>query len=202
MELETELNHSSNQKKLEIGKSAEPGSELKPPPSSETKTDIKIKIETLKTDIQTENGEETTVRGSEEIETVYTPKYTIQINKTKLEKIQEGYGISDWDIQFNPKFSLNRNRVNWNNKIITIRPFNFWSYVFVGTSIDKRNERLPKILAHEIRHVQQKPPDNLLKEYLSSAKYAYWFHPQEIDARKWSDEHWGEFKDIIKISRK
>ncbi len=131
-----------------------------------------------------------------------TSRHSILINKHLLEKVKEKYGISDWKFRFSAKFSLKPSSVSWKEKIVTIRPFNLWSFLSVGTSIEKRNQRLPKLFAHELRHTQQEPPDNSLKGKLSSARYAYWFHPLEVDARKWSSEHWEEFKGVVKIDKK
>ena len=135
-------------------------------------------------------------------ETTDTQKHIVKINIQKLERIKQKYGISDWNIQFDLKFSLKPSRVSWKKKVVKVRPFNLWSYISVGTSIEKRNQRLPRLFAHELRHTQQEPPDNSIKGKLSSARYAYWFHPAEIDSRKWSTEHWEEFKGIFEIDKK
>lgn len=129
--------------------------------------------------------------------------FIIQININKLNEIKEKYKISaDWVVQVDPKFSLFPSVANWNTKTVTIRPFNFWSYLAVGSSVEKRNKVLPRLLAHELRHTQQKEPEGGLKGYLHSAIYAYWFHPAEDDARRWSIDHGEEFQDILTIDRK
>jgi hypothetical protein len=134
------------------------------------------------------------------IETVNTKNQIIQINIQKLKEIKEKYGISDWDVQVDPKFSFNPSMAIWKTKTVVIRPFNFWSYLAVGSSVEKRNQVLPRLLAHELRHSQQERPASGLKGYLHSARYAYWFHPQETDARKWAVEHAEEFQDTLTIN--
>jgi len=135
-------------------------------------------------------------------EIIETPKHIIEVNRGKLAEIKEMYGITEWDYIFIPNVTFLPNRVNWNDKIITIRPFNIWSYVAVGTSISKRNKNSSKLLAHETRHALQTPPDDSFIGHVKSARYVYWFHPAEIDARKWSEEHREEFEDIVEINTK
>ncbi len=136
------------------------------------------------------------------IETIDTKNHIIQINTHKLKEIKEKYGISDWDVQVDPNFSFSPSMAIWKTKTVVIRPFNVWSYLAVGSSVEKRNQVLPRLLAHELRHSQQEQPESGLKGYLRSALYGYWFHPQEDDARKWSAEHGEEFQDILTIDEK
>lgn len=127
----------------------------------------------------------------------------MHVNTAKLDEIKERYGIQPWEVQFELEFSLKPNRVDWDKQIATIRPLNLWSYLKAGFSIDKRNDDYnAKVLAHELRHAQQKPPDNSLKTRIASLRYLYWFHPLEVDARNWRDEHWREFKGIVEIEAK
>ncbi len=136
------------------------------------------------------------------IETIDTKSHIIRINIHKLNEIKEKYGISDWDVQVDPNFSFSPSMAIWKTKTVIIRPFNFWSYLAVGLSVEKRNQVLPRLLAHELRHSQQERPDGSLKGTLLSTLYAYWFNPMEVDAREWSAEHGGEFQDILTIGRK
>lgn len=136
------------------------------------------------------------------IETIDTKNHIIQINTHKLKEIKEKYGISDWDVRVDPKFSFNPSTAIWKTKTVVIRPFNFWSYLAVGLSVEKRNKVLPRLLAHELRHSQQERPDESLKGTLHSVRYAYWLHPAEADARKWSAEHYEEFQEVIRIDEK
>src|SRR5258708_3166962 len=106
------------------------------------------------------------------------------------------------DVQVDPNFSFSPSMAIWKTKTVVIRPFNVWSYLAVDSSVEKRNQVLPRLLAHELRHSQQEQPDGGLKGYLHSARYAYWFDPIEVDAREWSAEHGQEFQDILTIDGK
>src|SRR5258708_14146698 len=136
------------------------------------------------------------------IETIDTKSHIIRINIHKLKEVKEKYGIPDWKVQVDAKFSFSPSMAIWKTKTVIIRPFNFWSYLAVGSSVEKRNQVLPRLLAHELRHSQQERPDGSLKGTLLSTLYAYWFNPMEVDAREWSAEHGGEFQDILTIGRK
>lgn len=129
-----------------------------------------------------------------------TTKYQIQVNSSKLEMLTKKYEITDWNIQFNFSVSLLPNTANWKNKTIIMRPLNIWSRFLPGFP---SQERLAKSLAHEVRHSLQKPPNTGLSKNISRLfKYIYLNDPREIEARKWADEHWEEFFDIIKINKK
>ncbi len=131
----------------------------------------------------------------EVIDKIETSKYSIQINRSKLEKLKQKYRITDWNIQFDFSFSLLPNTANWNNKKIIIRPINIWSYIRWQGSLSE--ERIARVLAHEVKHAQQKP-----SAILRLIRHFYWYAMGEVEARRWADEHWQEFIDIVKINKK
>jgi hypothetical protein len=146
---------------------------------------------------------ETSLQPRDVVKTIDTKRHAIQIDEYKLNEVKKKYGISDWNVQVDPKFSFAPSVANWKTKTAIIRPFNFWSYLAVGSSVEKRNKVLPRLLAHELRHSQQKRPDGSLKGILLHiVRYGYWHDPIEIDAREWSLQHREEFEGIIRINRK
>lgn len=148
------------------------------------------------------NSEETSPKPDGGIEIIETKGHTIQVNLGKLNEIKERYGISDWGVQFDTKFSFSPSVAIWKTRTVVIRPFNFWSYLAVGFSVEKRNKVLPRLLAHELRHSQQERPSDSLRDILLSVRYAYWSHPMEIDAREWSTQHHEEFQGLVRIDKK
>lgn len=124
----------------------------------------------------------------------------ISVDHEKLKMLMIREGVADWKIEIDE-----RNFIPWpnyasgkNKKTITLRPRNLWSHLMPFLKSEKG---LAWRLAHEVRHAAQPSSDRegILWTIARLLKNGYWFDNKEKDAREWAEQHWEEFRKIIKF---